>query len=79
MTSAKLAADGIPHQFQNLDAFDMIHPVGAAHVLRQILVDLRIVQVPRAGRQVDQPGGHVTFDDVLDLRIGHWRHHAVGL
>ena len=57
----------------------MIHTVGAAHVLRQILVDLRVVQIAGAGRQINQAAGDVTLDDVLDLGVGHRRHYAIGL
>ena len=79
MAAAEFAADGVPHQFEDLDTFNVIHAVGAAHVLRQILIDLRVVQIAGAGRQINQAAGDVTLDDVLDLGVGHRRHHAIGL
>lgn len=65
VTTTKLAANGVPHQFEDLDALDVIHPVRTAHILRQILVDLRIVQVTGTGREIDQATGNVAFDNVL--------------
>ena len=79
VTAAELAADGIPHQFQDLDALHVVHAVGAAHVFRQVFIDLRVVEIPGAGRQVDQAAGDVALDDIFDLRVGHRCHDAVGL
>ncbi|MNF03703.1 hypothetical protein D3C80_2030740 [compost metagenome] len=79
MTATELTADRIPHQFEDLDALDVIHPVGSAHIAGQIFVDFRVIHVAHAGRQVNQAAGDVLFDDVLHLGVGHRRHHAVGL
>ncbi|CSG60527.1 Uncharacterised protein [Shigella sonnei] len=79
MATTKLAANGVPHQFEDLDALDVIHTIRTAHILRQILVDLRIVQVTGTGREIDQATGNVAFDNVFDLRVGHWCQYAIGL
>ncbi|CQC06870.1 Uncharacterised protein [Salmonella enterica subsp. enterica serovar Typhimurium str. DT104] len=79
MATAKLAADGIPHQFKNFDTFNMVHSVRAAYVFRQVLVDLRIIQIAGAGRQVNQAAGNVTFNNIFNFRVGHWGHHTIGL
>ena len=70
MTAAKLAADGVPHQFEDLDALDVIHAVRSAHVFRQVFVDLRIIEIAGAGRQIDQAAGDVAFNNVFDFGVG---------
>ncbi len=43
----------------------------------EIRVDLRILEVARRGRQIDQRRGHDLLHDLLDARIGVRREHAI--
>ncbi len=57
MAAAELRAGGVPEQLHDLDALYVAHIVGAAHILRQVAVDVGIAEILSGGGQVDQAGG----------------------
>ena len=64
VAGAELGADGVPQKLHDLDALLVVDAVRAAHIARQIFVDLGILEVARMRRQIDQPEA-TTFSTML--------------
>ncbi len=75
--AAEFGADRIPQELEHLDALLVADAVGAAHVAREILVDLGIAEILGRGRQIDQCRGHDLLHDLLHPPIGVAREHAI--
>ena len=77
VAAAEFGADRVPQQLHDLDALAIADAVRAPHILREVFVDLRVLEILRRGRQVDQRGGDDLLDDLLDAPIGVAGEHPV--
>src|SRR5215471_4419268 len=77
MSSTELAADRVPHELHQLDAFLCGIAVGAAHKLIEILSDLRCLEISGIRRQVNQCAGHYVLNDFFEAWIYDARSNSV--
>src|SRR5439155_25832934 len=78
MARSELAADRIPEQLHQLHALFRIVSAGAPDVFIEIRAKFRILEIPRAGVQVNQATGDALLDQIFHDRVKRCAEDVVG-
>ena len=78
MARAELAADRVPEQLHQLHALFRIVSAGAPDVFIEIRAKFRILEIPRAGVQVNQAAGDALLDQIFHDRVKRCAEDVVG-
>src|SRR4029434_5936063 len=78
MASSKLRANGIPHEFHQLDTVNSGVVIRPTHKLVQIFTDFRLFEIAGMRWQINQSTGKNILDDFFQPRVDRARSNPIG-